>query len=239
MKIAIDLGHGVGQDRGAVSKYITEEEIINLVGNEVIKKLRSNGHEVVNCRPSRATSVVNSLSQRVNIANTKGCNLYVSIHANSGGGHGSEIFTYNSKHFPEAERVLNNLVSLGFTNRGIKNGCNLYVIRHSKMTAMLIEICFIDSLQDVQRFKNLGHIKIADAIVRGIIGNVKTSHTVGCFKVKVNCNALNVREQPNTNSKITDVINKNEVYTIVSIYNNWGKLKSGRGWICLNYCKRV
>ena len=40
MKIAIDLGHGVGSDRGAVSKYITEEEIINLVGNEVIKKLR-------------------------------------------------------------------------------------------------------------------------------------------------------------------------------------------------------
>ena len=239
MKIGIDLGHGVGTDRGAVSKYITEEEIINLVGNEVIKKLRANGHEVVNCRPSRATSVTNSVSQRVNIANSKGCNLYVSIHANCGGGHGSEIFTYNSKHFPECERVLNNLVSLGFTNRGIKNGCNLYVIRNTKMTAMLIEICFMDSLQDVQKYKNLGHVKIADEIVRGIIGNVKTSHTVGGFKVKVNCNALNVREQPNTNSKITDVIHKNEVYTIVSIYNNWGKLKSGRGWICLNYCKRV
>ena len=97
MKIGIDLGHGVGQDRGAVSKYITEEEIINLVGNEVIKKLRANGHEVVNCRPSRSTSVTNSLSQRVNIANSKGCNLYVSIHANCGGGHGSEVFTYNSK----------------------------------------------------------------------------------------------------------------------------------------------
>ena len=239
MKIGIDLGHGVGQDRGAVSKYITEEEIINLVGNEVIKKLRANGHEVVMCRPSRATSVTNSLSQRVNIANSKGCNLFVSIHANSGGGHGSEIFTYNSKHFSECERVLNNLVSLGFTNRGIKNGCNLYVIRHTKMTAMLIEICFIDSLQDVQKFKNLGYVRIADEIVRGIIGNVKTSHSATGFKVKVNCNALNVRQQPNTNSKITDVIHKNEVYTIVSISNNWGKLKSGRGWICLTYCKRV
>ena len=239
MKIGIDLGHGVGQDRGAVSKYITEEEIINLVGNEVIKKLRGNGHEVVNCRPSRATSVTNSLSQRVNIANSKGCNLFISIHANCGGGHGSEIFTYNSKHFPECERVLNNLCSLGFTNRGIKNGNNLHVIRHTKMTAMLIEICFIDSIQDVQRFKNLGYERIANEIVRGIIGNVKTSNPVGCFKVKVNCNALNVRQQPNTNSKITDVVHKNEVYTIVSISNNWGKLKSGRGWTCLNYCKRV
>ena len=239
MKIGIDLGHAVGSDRGAVSKYITEEEIINLVGNEVIKKLRSNGHEVVICRPSRATTVTNSLSQRVNIANSKGCNLFISIHANCGGGHGSEIFTYNSKHFPECERVLNNLCSLGFTNRGIKNGCNLYVIKHTKMCAMLIEICFIDSLQDVQKFKNLGHVRIANEIVRGIIGNVKTSNPVGCFKVKVNCNALNVREQPNTSSKITDVIHKNEVYTIVSILNNWGKLKSGRGWICLNYCKRL
>ena len=107
------------------------------------------------------------------------------------------------------------------------------------MRAMLIEICFIDSVQDVQKLKNLGYIKIADEIVRGIIGNVKTSHSATGFKVKVNCNALNVRQQPNTNSKITDVVHKNEVYTIVSISNNWGKLKSGRGWICLNYCKRV
>ena len=37
--------------------------------------------------------------------------------------------------FQEATRVLNNLVGLGYTNRGIKDGSNLYVIRNTKAKA--------------------------------------------------------------------------------------------------------
>ena len=48
MKIAIDLGHGVGQDRGASSKYITEEEIIDNVGGLVINKLIATKTKTIN-----------------------------------------------------------------------------------------------------------------------------------------------------------------------------------------------
>lgn len=168
MKIAIDLGHGVGQDRGAVG-IITEEEIINNVGGLVIKKLKDLGHTVIQVRPTSATSVTNSLEQRTSKANNNNVDLYVSIHANAGGGTGTEVYTYKGKELKEARNVLDNLVSLGFKNRGIK-GDSLYVIGHTKANSMLIEVCFIDTQKDIELYRSLGIEKIANAIVSGITG---------------------------------------------------------------------
>ena len=67
MKFGIDLGHGVGQDRGAVGN-IAEEKIINEVGTKVISKLKALGHSVVELRPASANSVQDSLQQRYNKA---------------------------------------------------------------------------------------------------------------------------------------------------------------------------
>lgn len=58
-------------------------------------------------------------------------------------------------------------------------------------------------------------------------------------KVKVTTAVLNVRKQPTTSSAIATQIKKNEVYTIVEKQGNWGKLKSGAGWICLDYTKEI
>lgn len=59
------------------------------------------------------------------------------------------------------------------------------------------------------------------------------------YKVKINTDVLNVRAGATTNSKIVTTVKMNEVYTIVETINNWGKLKSGAGWICLDYCIRL
>ncbi len=172
-RICIDLGHGVGQDRGASSKYIDEETIIDNVGRLVINKLKELGHTVVEVRPQQASSVGNSLVQRVQKANSNNVDLYVSIHANAGGGKGTEVYTYQGKEVAKARAVLNNLCSLGFTNRGIK-GSNLYVTHYSNMTSMLIEVCFIDTQSDVELYQSIGNNKIADSIVRGLVGETST-----------------------------------------------------------------
>lgn len=138
MKIAIDFGHGVGQDRGAVG-FIAEETIINSVGSLVVNKLNALGHTVIEVRPTSASSVSDSLSQRCQKADNNNVDLFVSLHANAGGGVGTEVFTYNAKEVPEARAVLNNIAGLGFTNRGIKDGSGLYVVKHPSATAMLIE----------------------------------------------------------------------------------------------------
>jgi N-acetylmuramoyl-L-alanine amidase len=57
------------------------------------------------------------------------------------------------------------------------------------------------------------------------------------YMVKINTPELNVRENPDANAKITTTVKKGEVFTIVEEYKGWGKLKSGAGWISLNYTK--
>lgn len=57
--------------------------------------------------------------------------------------------------------------------------------------------------------------------------------------VKITANVLNVRKGPGMNYPVVGVVYKNQVYTIVDTETMWGKLKSGFGWICLKYTKRV
>ena len=69
-----------------------------------------------------------------------------------------------------------------------------------------------------------------------------TTHTApssGTFRVKVTANALHIRAGAGTNYKTVGVIRDRGVYTIVQTSGSWGKLKSGAGWICLDYTKRV
>lgn len=59
------------------------------------------------------------------------------------------------------------------------------------------------------------------------------------FKIKVTADVLNVRSGPSVNYDITTTIAKGGVYTIVEVKDNWGRLKSGAGWICLDYTEKV
>lgn len=64
------------------------------------------------------------------------------------------------------------------------------------------------------------------------------------YTVKVTVNSLNIRSFAGTNYKIVGAINDRGVYTIVSERqgkgaSKWGELKSGAGWISLDYVKKV
>lgn len=58
------------------------------------------------------------------------------------------------------------------------------------------------------------------------------------FLVKVTANALNIRKGPGTNYAITGCIRDKGTYTIVEQQGTWGRLKSGAGWISLNYTQK-
>lgn len=59
------------------------------------------------------------------------------------------------------------------------------------------------------------------------------------YRVKVLHSALNIRQGPGTNYSIVGVIRDRGVYTIVETKGTWGKLKSGKGWISLGWCKKL
>lgn len=65
------------------------------------------------------------------------------------------------------------------------------------------------------------------------------ANTVKPYKVKVTATSLNVRAGAGTSYKVNTTVRKGEVYTIVAENGNWGKLKSGAGWISLKYCSKL
>jgi uncharacterized protein YgiM (DUF1202 family) len=58
------------------------------------------------------------------------------------------------------------------------------------------------------------------------------------YLIKVSVDILNVRSGPGTGYRINTQVKKNQVYTIIDEKNGWGKLKSGAGWIALDYTDR-
>ena len=59
------------------------------------------------------------------------------------------------------------------------------------------------------------------------------------YLVRVTTPILNVRAGAGTQFKITTQVKKNDIFTIVDEKNGWGKLKSGAGWISLEYTQKV
>jgi len=61
------------------------------------------------------------------------------------------------------------------------------------------------------------------------------------IKVRVTCDELNIRSGPGTGYSKVGAIKDRGVYTIThaSADKDWGKLKSGAGWIHLGYTKKV
>lgn len=59
------------------------------------------------------------------------------------------------------------------------------------------------------------------------------------YIVRISTEVLNIRSGAGTNYKIVGQVKKFELYTIIDEKNGWGKLKSGAGWIALNYTTKV
>lgn len=57
--------------------------------------------------------------------------------------------------------------------------------------------------------------------------------------VRIKVDTLNVRNDASLNGVVVGQVHKNEVYTIVDLHNKWGKLKSGLGWIHLDYTDEI
>lgn len=173
MRIAIDCGHTLsGSDTGAEALGRREQNLTRELGNVVINKLRALGNTVIDCTIDNCSSLGESLSYRYNKANNNNVDIFISIHFNAGGGYGTEIYTHNGKKLEEAINILNDMSSLGFKNRGIKNGSSLAVIRNTKATAILVEVAFIDTVSDMDLYDLLGAEAIGNVIASRI--NKKT-----------------------------------------------------------------
>ena len=172
MKIAVDIGHNIPNNMGA--KSIGDENVmVSEVGERLAVRLRMSGYDVLMAAPARAANVSDSLAQRVSKANEGHADLFVSIHMNAGGGNGTEVWIGSESGRYIGEKVVQSIAELGFSSRGVKlqgkDGKGLYVLKHTRMTAILVEGCFVDSKSDMERYDPDG---MAFAIWRGLVAGL-------------------------------------------------------------------
>lgn len=167
VRIGINCGHTVsGAGYGAVGIFAESVETRN-VGHALMDLLQQNGVEIVDCTIDQANTQSEYLAAAVALANRQDLDWFISIHFNastSKQGHGVEVYTYEGRQYPDAVEVCANLEKLGFTNRGVKSGSGLYVVRKTKAKAMLIEVCFCDNEADADLYQRLGAATVASAV---------------------------------------------------------------------------
>ena len=172
IKISINAGHtATGAGYGAVYKGFRESEITRAVVKALIPKLQKLGHTIHNSTVDKADTSQAYLREVVKSANKSGAELFISIHCNASTahtGHGVECWTYKGTQHTAAKRICANMAKLGFRNRGIKDGRNLYVVRNTTAKAILIELFFLDNYTDRKRYLELGADKITQAIADAI-----------------------------------------------------------------------
>lgn len=119
-------------------------------------------------------------------------------------------------------------------------------IRTQGVSHAVLETCFISDRDDVDWYL-VNKSKIAAAIVAGIQQGFGLNYTtvIKPYMVKVDPasipdHALNIREWPSTDAPIAGQIREKMSLTITEEatgkgVKRWGKLKSGAGWISLDY----
>lgn len=114
--------------------------------------------------------------------------------------------------------------------------------RKQGVSHVVLETCFITDRDDMHWYQETKD-KIATAIVAGIQQGFKLNYTFSPYMVRVTDPALNIRRAPTIDSDKVGCIRDKGSYTIVAEANGkgatrWGKLKSGAGWISLDYVAR-
>lgn len=154
--ITIDPGHG-GSDSGAIGPHGVQEKNITLPISMYLKKsLENRGAKVLLTRTTDVdvygpnASGVDELGARVNV-NRSNSDVLVSVHINafnnpSVGGIATYYYSKTGNDARLAQKVQSQIADTpGFNgDRGIQEG-NLYVLRHSNMPAILVELGFISN----------------------------------------------------------------------------------------------
>lgn len=143
----------------------------------VISALRATGHTVYDCTDDSGRTQGQNLANIVAKCNAHPVDLNISNHLNAGGGTGVEVWCYNEKTKDIADAICASVsTALGIPNRGVKYSKNLYVLRKTAGSAILVECCFVDNQNDASHWNA---DKCGDAIASAIAGKTVAGTTSG------------------------------------------------------------
>lgn len=179
--IVLDPGHG-GSDPGAIGPTGLQEKQVTLPIAEYLKSiLEAKGAKVILTRTTDVdvygphASGVDELQARVNVANGNRADAFISIHINSFsnpnvGGIATYYFDGSDQSKKLASAVQGQIAEhSGFNgDRGIQPG-NLYVLRHSLMPSILVELGFISNPKEEEHLKEMStRQEFANELAKGL-----------------------------------------------------------------------
>lgn len=177
MRINIHAGHNPdGMTACGAVGLIRESTEARAVKDRVVAQLAAMGHTVHDCTCNNGTGKEDVLKRIVAACNSHEVDIDVSIHFNAaanpkpdGRTTGTEVLVYGkaSPAVPWAQQIADSIAALGYRNRGVKERPGLYVLKHTKAPALLVECCFVDDPDDVAIYNA---DRMAAAIVAGITG---------------------------------------------------------------------
>lgn len=178
-KIYIRYGHEILKNGSctAASGILEEYDIINAYGPKVKDALVKAGYSVMTGGHTNKvySTSADALYGEIKKANDWKADFFISFHANSGGGTGTEVFYYSTS---TAGKKMATSISkevseaLGLRNRGAKEGDGYAEIRKTTMPAVIVEPLFVDTEKDCAAYKAKGASAIANAIIKAIKANI-------------------------------------------------------------------
>jgi len=168
--VVLDAGHGA-RDSGAVGVTGKYEKTFNLaVVLKAAALLRKEAN--IDVVLTRSDDTFLELKERAAIANNLKADLFVSVHANSGGS--SSVSGTETYYQRESSKALASVMhkylvkATGLSNRGVRYG-NFHVIRETKMPAVLLEVGYLSNKGDeALLFTETLQNKVAASMVSGI-----------------------------------------------------------------------
>lgn len=224
-KWLLDPGHG-GTDPGATYNGRKESNDTLRLTLRVGELLKYNNQSVYYTRTSDDTV---SLSGRSGMENSGDYDYFISIHRNAykpetAKGVETYIYSKGGKSEQLAIKVNDELVKIGFSNRGVKVA-NFHVLRETKAPAILIEVGFIDNSYDNDIF-DANFEKIAVAIVKGCLSEIGKTINIPNNSVEDNtveeiyyrCVAGSFKKRENAEKRKAELISKGFTDTFIEVY---------------------
>ena len=173
--VVIDPGHG-GHDNGGQWGKVYEKHLALDTAVRLENQLKRMGYKTV---MTRRSDYFVTLPQRVNMANSYRDAIFVSIHFNytwKENVSGLETFYYSAQGQKLAQFVQKSLVRHTRTVDRNAKFARYYVIRNSKLPAILVEGGFVSNEQERTRMKS-GYFR--EAIARGIAEGIQRYRRAG------------------------------------------------------------
>jgi len=180
IKVFVDQGHNPsGFNAGAEGFGLREQDITYAVGSYLADILRSDYRFDVRTSRTTPTEVLGtsnatSLARRVEMANSWPADYFISIHVNSNSNpavNGAEAYVYRTggEAYDLAVDILDEIVRrVGIKNNQVRVNSSLYVLRRTRMPAVLVELGYITNEGDVQYLIN-DQYQYAYAIYVGLL----------------------------------------------------------------------